>query len=156
MENIILKNMKIKTIMENMSNTLEEMKNYVNEIIEEQLEKAVLAYLKERGFCQNQISLQEEHQKNPSVIKMDPEVTKLIPPSSLLRNINAPGDKSIEVEHAHNMSANEGHIVQCKIAKDILRRRMLEEEDEDGEKENEPCACNQLKEDQQVEDHLFQ
>ena len=49
--------------MENMSVTLEEMKNYVNEIMEEQLEKAVLAYLKERGFCQNQISLQEEHQR---------------------------------------------------------------------------------------------
>jgi hypothetical protein len=53
MENIILKNMKIKTIMENMSNTLEEMKIYVNEIIEEKLEKVVLVYLKERGFRQN-------------------------------------------------------------------------------------------------------
>jgi hypothetical protein len=29
----------------------------------------------------------------------------------------APCDKTIEVEHAHSMSANEGHIVQCKIAK---------------------------------------
>jgi hypothetical protein len=141
MENIILKNMKIKTIMENMSNTLEEMKNYVNEIIEEQLEKIVFTYLKERGFHQNKISLKEEHQKNPFVIKTDLEVTKLIPPSSLLRGINSPSDKSIEVEHAHSMSANEGHIMQCKIAKEILRRRMTEEEDEDKEKENEPCAA---------------
>jgi hypothetical protein len=54
MENIIHKNMKIITSMENMSNTLEEMKNYVKEI-KEQLEKAVLAYLKEEGFRQNQI-----------------------------------------------------------------------------------------------------
>jgi hypothetical protein len=37
MENIIHKNMKIITSMENMSNTLEEMKNYVKEI-KEQLE----------------------------------------------------------------------------------------------------------------------
>jgi hypothetical protein len=29
-------------------------------------------------------------------------------------------------------------------------------ENEDGEKENKPHACNQLKEDQQVKDHLFQ
>jgi hypothetical protein len=72
MENIILKNMKIKTIMENMSNTLKEMKNSMNEIIEEQIEKVILAYLKERGFRQNQISLQEGHQKNPFVTKTDP------------------------------------------------------------------------------------
>lgn len=29
----------------------------------------------------------------------------------------APCDKSIEVEHAHSMPANEGHTMQCKIAK---------------------------------------
>ena len=62
MENIILKNMKI---MENMSNTLEEMKNYVNEIMEELIEKAILVHLEE-GFRQNQISLQEGNKKNPS------------------------------------------------------------------------------------------
>lgn len=45
---------------------------------EEQIEKAVLAYLKKRGFHQTQISLQEEHQKNPSAAKTDPEVAKLI------------------------------------------------------------------------------
>jgi hypothetical protein len=86
---------------------------------------------------------------------MDPEVAKIIPQSSLPRNINAPGDKSIEVEHAHSISANEGHNMQCKITKEILRRRMLEEEDEDGEKENESRACKQMKHDRQVEDHLF-
>jgi ribosomal protein S20 len=56
MENIILKNMKIKTIMENMRNTLEEMKNYVKQIIKEELEKEILAYLKKKGFHKNQIS----------------------------------------------------------------------------------------------------
>lgn len=54
MENIIHKNMKTITTMENMSNTLEEMKNFVKEI-KEQLEKTILAYLKEEGFRQNQI-----------------------------------------------------------------------------------------------------
>jgi hypothetical protein len=33
---------------------------------------------------------------------------------------------------------------------------MPEEEDEDGEQQNEPHACNQMKEDQQIENHLFQ
>jgi hypothetical protein len=69
--NSILDNMKI--IMENMSHTLEEMKNFVNEIIEEQIEKAVLEYLKERGFHQNQIPLQEGHQKIPFITKTDPK-----------------------------------------------------------------------------------
>jgi hypothetical protein len=43
MENIILKNMKI---MENMSNTLEEIKNYVNEIMEELIVLKLLRQLR--------------------------------------------------------------------------------------------------------------
>jgi archaellum component FlaC len=48
-----------KSIMKNMSDMLQEIKNSVNERMKEQLEKVVLAYLKERSFHQNQISLQE-------------------------------------------------------------------------------------------------
>jgi hypothetical protein len=68
--NVILGNTKI--IMENMSHTLEEIKNYVNELMEELIEKAVMVCLEE-GLCQNQISLREGNQKNPYVTKSDLE-----------------------------------------------------------------------------------
>ena len=83
------------------------MKNYVNEIIEEQSEKEVLAYLKERGFHKNQISLQEENLKNPSFTKIDPEVAKLLPSSSLLCNINGnTNDDSNKFNHSVDEDEN--------------------------------------------------
>jgi hypothetical protein len=51
MEIIILKNIKIKTIKENMSNTLEEMKYSLREIIEEQ--ERILSILEGEGFPPN-------------------------------------------------------------------------------------------------------
>lgn len=99
-----------------MRNTLEEMRNFVKQIIEEELQKAVLAYLKEEGFCQNQILLQEKNQNNSFVTKIDLEVTKLLPSSSLLCNINGNTNDDIKncncsmVEHEKN-KVEENHSV---------------------------------------------
>ncbi|XP_058067620.1 transcription initiation factor TFIID subunit 5 isoform X2 [Magnolia sinica] len=46
---------------------------------EEEIEKAVLAYLKKKGFKQTELALQEEQQsKNPSASQTDPDVAKRI------------------------------------------------------------------------------
>uniref|UniRef100_A0A0D6R1S2 TFIID subunit TAF5 NTD2 domain-containing protein n=1 Tax=Araucaria cunninghamii TaxID=56994 RepID=A0A0D6R1S2_ARACU len=45
---------------------------------EEEIEKAVLAYLRKKGFSKTQLTLQEEQQKNSSAPKTDPEIAKQI------------------------------------------------------------------------------
>lgn len=45
---------------------------------EEEIEKAVIAYLKKKGFKQTELALQEEQIKNPSASQTDPDVAKRI------------------------------------------------------------------------------